>query len=326
MEGKTSVIIPLLIATQANGNNLIRLIVLKSLMTMNYSSLVFKLGNLLNKRVYIFPFSREINTNVENLTIYHEILKECLSNKHVLLTLPEYCLSFKLKTIELCRPGSSLEEAVKLIEIEKWLEKYSKDILDESDEILSVKYQLVYSVGTQSILDGGKLRWEVAQNILKLGSINLKKLKNKYPDSIEYIGNISHIQAFPTIRLLNREPYDELVRMICHDFFNRIDLDLVIVQYTAEDIKHLKNFVTQKSISNITENKIKELDSPYLQVILLILRGLLTNDILYTVLNKRWKVDYGVNLSGYRNLLQAVPYRAKDVPSERYLKFIKDHY
>lgn len=314
-----------MIATQADGKHLIRLIVLKSLMNINYNSLVFKLGNLLNKRVYILPFNREINTGSKNLSIYHETLKECLTNKHVVLTLAEYCLSFKLKTIESCRPGSlfNLEEASKLIDIQKWLETYSKDILDESDEILSVKYQLVYSVGTQSILDGGKLRWEVAQNVLKLASSNLKKLKDKYPDSIEYIEKSSYRQAFPTIRLLNMQPYEELMQNICFDFFNRFGIDLDFVQYTAEDIRHLTNFVRQKQIDDLTLNRIKELDAPALNVILLILRGLLTNDILYTALNKRWKVDYGVNLSGYRNLLQAVPYRAKDVPAERFLTFIK---
>lgn len=65
-------------------------------MKINYTSLVFKLGRLLNKRVYVFPFNREQDTQLDFLNKYHSILKECKENKHVALTLPEYCLSFKL--------------------------------------------------------------------------------------------------------------------------------------------------------------------------------------------------------------------------------------
>ena len=42
--------------------------------------------------------------------------------------------------------------------------------------------------------------------------------------------------------------------------------------------------------------------------------------VLYAVLSKRWRVEYGVNNSNsnsHRRLLQAVPYRGKDVPAKR---------
>ena len=47
----------------------------------------------------------------------------------------------------------------------------------------------------------------------------------------------------------------------------------------------------------------------------MVLRGLLSYDVLYLALSKRWRVEYGVNSKGYRQM--AVPFRAKDVPSER---------
>ena len=47
----------------------------------------------------------------------------------------------------------------------------------------------------------------------------------------------------------------------------------------------------------------------------LILRGLLSYDILFLCLNKRWRIDYGVNNNLNRKI--AVPYRAKDIPAER---------
>ncbi len=290
-------------------------------MNMNYNSLVFKLGRLLNKRIYVFPFNREIDTEPENMKIYFDVLNECKENKHVALTMPEYCLSFKLKTIEMCRLENK-KEAKKLIEIEKWLIANVKDILDESDEILTVKYQLVYSVGRQAPLDGGKLRWEISQNVLELARRCLSELKKKYPESIELNEISGSKQSFPSIRLLNMEPYNELIKKICYYFFNSIGVEPNLPQYTSKDIDQLTEFVIEKEISETTKLEIEKLCHPKdaspsttLKEILLILRGILSHDILFTVLNKRWKVEYGINSKSH--LMQAVPYRAKDVPSER---------
>lgn len=283
---------------------------------MNYKSLVFKLGGLLNKRVYIFPFSRDIDTKLSNLTIYYDLLEECLQNKHVAVTLPEYNLSFKLKTIELCRNDAS--QAEKLIYIEDWLTNKCIDLIDESDEILSVKYQLVYSVGNQSTLDGNDLRWKIVEYILKLTKNNLKKLKTEYPNSVEYIEHENDLISFPLIRLKTKDAYEQLKINICSDFFKRIDLDeFDLLQYVEEDINYLTKFCIQKEVDFNIRSKIENLlgSADNLKDILLILRGLLTHDVLFSALNKRWKVEYGINSN--RSLLQAVPFRAKDVPSER---------
>lgn len=64
-------------------------------------------------------------------------------------------------------------------------------------------------------------------------------------------------------------------------------------------------------LSKIENNKNK------LKHTILILRGLLSYDILYFILSKRWKVQYGVNENSERGLWQAVPFRAKDVAAER---------
>lgn len=51
------------------------------------------------------------------------------------------------------------------------------------------------------------------------------------------------------------------------------------------------------------------------QAILLILAGYLRFGVLESALQKRWRVNYGVNPKGHRKL--AVPFKAKDVASER---------
>ena len=105
-EGKSSVIIPLLVSALSDGNRLVRVIVLRSLLNTNYISLVQKLGGLLHKRVYIFPCRRDIHFSSSHLTTYKKVLSECQKLRGVVLTLPEYVLSFKLKGVEKCREES----------------------------------------------------------------------------------------------------------------------------------------------------------------------------------------------------------------------------
>ena len=102
-EGKTSVIIPLIVTELANRGTLVRVVVLKPLFNMNYNALVHKLGRVLNRRVYVFPCQRDIQFNLEKIELYQRRYEECLRNKGVIITLPEHILSFKLKGLEMCR-------------------------------------------------------------------------------------------------------------------------------------------------------------------------------------------------------------------------------
>jgi hypothetical protein len=52
--------------------------------------------------------------------------------------------------------------------MQKWLETYVRDVLDESDEILHIKYQLIYIIGGQQQIDGGAERWKIIQSVLHL--------------------------------------------------------------------------------------------------------------------------------------------------------------
>jgi hypothetical protein len=51
-EGKTDVILPNLAAKSANKEQLVRIIVLRSLFNTNYEDMSLKLGGMLNIRIY----------------------------------------------------------------------------------------------------------------------------------------------------------------------------------------------------------------------------------------------------------------------------------
>ena len=141
-EGKSSVIVPMLSIALADGKKLIRLIVLNSLFKINYGALVQKLGGSLNKRIYTFKFTRDMEVSQQIILNYQKMLHECKENKGLFITIPEDFLSFKLKCVEM----SKIENATQLLGIQNWKNRNVMDILDESDEILNVMYQCKFNL------------------------------------------------------------------------------------------------------------------------------------------------------------------------------------
>lgn len=79
-EGKTAVIVPILAAVLADGNQACQITVLKSLFARNLKFLRQYLGGLLDRRIYTFPCRRDmkIHQYVEQLLNLHE---ECKTRK-----------------------------------------------------------------------------------------------------------------------------------------------------------------------------------------------------------------------------------------------------
>jgi hypothetical protein len=289
-EGKTSVIIPLLIASLANGDNLVRIIVLNSLLKVNYSGLVQKLGGLLNKRVYTFPCNRDISFTTDRTKQYQRLYEECRLKRGVVLTLPEYCLSFKLKGLEMCQSEEKQNEANSLLATQMWLDKNSRDVLDESDELLSVMYQLIYTSGNVSLVSGGKLRWELAQDVIFRARYHFDELYEKYGENrVEYIRNEKHAQAYPTFRLLEVGPYFELCKRVCRDILESKGEHVKLLRFTESEMDSLLSFVLNQKVDVEARELAEKLtrDQPELKNICLILRGYCAYDILYYVFSKR---------------------------------------
>jgi hypothetical protein len=306
-EGKTNVIVPLLISSLADGKTLVRVIALKSLFNMNYSSLKFKLGGVLNKRVYILRCQRDNYFDQEILSLYKSVYQECIENKGVVITLPEYLLSFKLKGLEIARSKVEKTELAKtFIETQYWLDNVKRDILDESDELLNSKYQLIYPVGNSNFLDSQ--RWLVAQAILNI-------TRNYYT---EYFENEDLAQVYPTLKVLDEKHFMSLRNRICVDILKGKASEISLIHLSKKQIEHVKKYVLDAEVDpesrKITKNIFEKNSTD--RNILLILRNYFVYDVFKFIFTKQWKVDYGVNLRR-KDLLQAVPYRAKDVPAER---------
>ncbi|CAF1375327.1 unnamed protein product [Adineta ricciae] len=100
-EGKTSVILIILSEILANTKQIVRINCLEPLIGVMYELLRNKFSRLLQKKIYMLPYSRGVLFSIENLEKIKEILIECQREKHILLVTPAQRLCFQLKKQEI---------------------------------------------------------------------------------------------------------------------------------------------------------------------------------------------------------------------------------
>jgi hypothetical protein len=305
-EGKTSVIIPMLALTLCSPlSSLVRVVLLKSLLPMNYQLLRFKLGGLLNRRIFSFVCRRDINFNNKQVNQIFDRLQQGLHRCDIILISPEDILSFDLLAIDKCR-RHQFDTARLMLIVQRWLKTFARDVLDESDEILHCKYQLVYTVGDQQQLDGGIERWKLIQLIFNQIKKFAKDIAESDHDDIYYKSS-KRKSDFPEFRLLSHRPFPKLCTKIVDDWLNQ-------KSYRKSDKQCILSFVLD--INTSIETLVDRFSVNDIQLFLII-RGLLSAEVLFVAFKKRYRVNYGVNINSNFNRSMAVPFRAKDVPADR---------
>ncbi|KAL8715171.1 MAG: hypothetical protein Q9220_001129 [cf. Caloplaca sp. 1 TL-2023] len=311
-EGKSSVITPLIAASLADGNQLVRVVVLRSLSRQMQDTLIQRLCGLVNRPIYQMPFSRKNSIDENTIRRMQEMYEECKAKRGVMITQPEHILSFKLIGLERLASGN-YTLGRKLMETQAWLDAHSRPVLDESDEILDVKFQLIYTLGTQRSLDGQSDRWLMIQSIFDIVQRHATLLYSRYPDQVEI--EQATTATFPRIRLLSADVRSHLISKVHHDICESKVTGLVMSNLSARLKRAAASFignldVTARECSDVVEYCSN--DKSYLKKLLLA-RGLITGGILIHLLHgKRWLVNYG--LHSWRCLF-AVPYRAKGIPA-----------
>ena len=305
-------IVPLVAAAIANGDRLARVIVLKSLATQMSDTLAMRLGGLLDRPIYFMTFTRKIKLTTAVVSQIQVLQETCKSSKGILLAQPEHILSFKLIGIERLTAGDFLI-ASSLLKAQSWLEANARDLLDESDEILDVKFQLIYTLGTQRLMDGQPDRWLIVQSMFDLIEKHAVILQKSDPTHIEL--NHRTDSSFPTIRLLSKDIGKRLMSDIADDVLEGHLPTLSFEQCPIHLKQAVLRFIQNIEVSKEDSDTIKGFSSggaSFLQNLLLV-RGLIAYKILLFVLRgKRWSVNYGLHPT---RCLSAVPYRAKGVPA-----------
>jgi len=259
----------------------------------------------LNRRCYAFPCCRDFKIEKKEARLIQKTYLECVKKKGFVITLPVYRLSFQLKAWE--RLGSGYcEDGREILKVEDWLNANARDILDESDEILNVKYQLVYTLGKQIPVGGGSLRWKICQKVLRLVPGIIEGSSSQFGTTVMELKTRKSPQKFHFVRVLQSTCYPTLCLKIAEAAMNgEGGIQIPELLSSRLDRKILLQFLTNQSIPKETFNYVfgKFPAGPH-QETLLILRGILACGALSTALEKRWRVNYGVNPTGKKTFLK----------------------
>ncbi|KAI6011141.1 hypothetical protein EDC04DRAFT_2882285 [Pisolithus marmoratus] len=218
-EGKSSIIVPATASVLADGNKLVRAVVPKALASQMFHILVDRLGGLAGRRIFYLPFSRSLHIDRSGAREIQAILEQCVRERGILVVQPEHILSFKLLSVEK-QLGDTTDIAEELLQTQRWLHSHARDILDESDEVLHVRNQLIYAIGLQRPLEGSPTRWSTTQQILRLVKKHAPVLHAAFPLGVEYEHCHRHSGAFPHIRILHLEAGKELISRIAQDIMD----------------------------------------------------------------------------------------------------------
>ncbi|EJT76895.1 hypothetical protein GGTG_06809 [Gaeumannomyces tritici R3-111a-1] len=310
-EGKSTVIVPTVAAALANGNRLVRVVAAKAQAPQMRQMLLSKLGGLLDIKIHQPPFSRALRLNAAQVSSIARDLQACREEGGVLLVQPEHLLSFKLMGLEFLIDGKT-SISQELIKTQCLLESTSRDIVDESDENFSVKFELVYTMGTQRPIDFSPDRWHLLLNVLAVVKDVALAIAQEMPRSFA-INDQNGSGSFPRLRIFDQEAQNCLV----HAIAKRICQTGLPGLPIARQGDYSRKPSTPEEIAAVETPGARGLWSESTQRPLLLLRGLLAGGVLGFVFSKRWRVSYGFDQSRNPPTRLAVLYRAKDCPSAR---------
>lgn len=316
-EGKSSVIVPIAATALSNGSQIVRVIVAKPQAKQMHQMLISKLSGLLDRPIFRMPFSRAVHMGADKADNVYKLAHRCMKEGGILMLQPEHLLSFQLMGLE-CAITGHVEIARSLLKTQRLFNTCSRDIVDESDENFSVKFELIYTMGKQTPIEHTPERWVVIQNVLSRFARICLQLKTSFPESLDV--DDRHPERFPRIRILRPDAeatiLTSLSEFICSTGMSGFPI--------ARQRTQTRNAVN-RYISNIDLTK-KEIDAVEQSSFwgettagnILLLRGLLSGGILsFAFGQKRWRVDYGTHPNRETKTRLAVPFRAKDNPTPR---------
>ncbi|CAG7558102.1 unnamed protein product [Fusarium equiseti] len=316
-EGKSTVIVPMVATALATGCKMVRVIVAKPQAKQMHQMLVSKVAGLLDRPVYLLPFCRDIKMDVQRANSIHRLVNNCMAEGGVLLVQPEHLLSLQLMELE-CHLSSNKGAADRLRMIRDLFDHASRDIVDESDENFSVKFELIYTLGQQCSIEDSPSRWAVVQEVLGLVARISGEAKPEFSKSLEF--DHRNEGQYPIVRFLHPDAGKEVLNRVASQICTTGMYGFPISHQPEKFRKAVQCYITEWELTQ-TDVEVVE-SSPFFGGAsvdrTLLLRGLFAGGILAFALGqKRWRVNYGVDLQRQSGTKLAVPFRAKDSPTPR---------
>ncbi|RTE68362.1 hypothetical protein BHE90_017259, partial [Fusarium euwallaceae] len=300
-----------------DGSHLVRVVVAKPQSKQMYQMLVSKLAGFLDRPVYQLPFSRDIQLSESQAETIHKHVTRCMREGGVLLVQPEHLLSFQPMELE-CHADRKSRVAERMAEIRQLFHESSRDVVDEIDENLSVKFELVYTVGQQRPIDHSPDRWRVIQEVLGFVFRFCTEAEVEFPQSLDIVGR--HPGRVPRVRILRRGVEATIFERVA-DFICETGMDGFPIARQPPAVRNaVLRYITQLDLPDVEVETVKNSsfwhDST--ESHLLLLRGLFASGVLaFAFAQKRWRVNYGLDPDRKTGTKLAVPFRAKDNPTPR---------
>ena len=322
-EGKTRVILPMLALHFSADGKLPRLNILSSVITEAVEHLRNVLSTpVLRVKVCATPFVRDVELNIERLAAMCSVLQYCLKSGGVLVVAPEHRQSLTLKRIE-CELEAKEQNDI-CAELNRVADLPKVDIIDESDEVLRYNTKLIYTGGNHTQLPSLDVRCVVIQAVLRV--LANSSVMSLLTDNIADRSSGSKFAGgFTPLRLIPGTEFDAIkpafLRAVASTLLNDptppygLRWVAVLAQKNEGLLLQVVEYVAappdDSDLGELLEN---EFDEGQMDAIIM-LRGLLHHGLLLHCLQKRHRVDYGVNQSGRKRI--AVPFHGCDTPAPR---------
>eukprot|EP00961_Rhodomonas_salina_P083206 1117888-Rhodomonas_salina.1 len=326
-DGKTSVIMPIILCRSADGHRLVRGTVLSSLYPENTRDWQHKVGGMLGRRIYPMLCRRDLRITKQ---IAEQHVRRCEMIRragHFVVTVPEHRLSLVNKALESAAlqhtENSDVGASMKLMELLRGMEQTGRDFLDESDELLSPKYQLVYTLGAPADMDGGVRRWVTHFAVIQSVGDHALAMQDIFgKDCVEVTattGEARRAYEYPGVRLLSGERSVDAFRWLRQQVLSDLLSKPSDVHSSLRTSLTMEERVVFEQLAMDPQPPAQAQQAQLedrARSLALMLRGILTHEVLRAVLEKRWRVQYGAHPTriGYE---MAVPYRGKDAAQEQ---------
>lgn len=317
--GKTRVIVPMLLLHWRRAGQLVRLNFLSALLPEAFEFMHHNLtaSSMFGFKLLQIPFHRDVEVSPERIAALLSAASFCLREGGALFMTPEARCSLHLKQHELWLAGREGERAA----LASFEAIPCKDVLDESDALLRVKYQLVYAVGAATKLPALDERCNALRLVLD-GLLHSPQVAAILADERVAVREPGPPGAFfANLRLLPGEHLEAVkpalnAALAAHALANTpawlqrfaAKRRAQVLRYIIDTATAADAIIPPSAFGGHTERR----DA------LLALRGLIASGVVVHSLLKRWRVDHGVVPEGpLRRKRLAVPFRAADTSAER---------
>jgi len=331
-QGKTRVILPMLVLELARpgSDQIVRLNFLSQLLSEAYDFLHRSLtASLAFRRLVQLPFHRDVRLSALDVRRVLVFLERCRAAGGSVVVAPEQRLSLQLKWHAARLAGNDALVA-ELTRLDGQL--HFHDILDECDALLSHRFQLIYAIGSATLLPSGSIRWVAAQAVLRAVSRHDGRVcellsRDNVSRRLSLLaergaGSFDDIRLLPGDELERHTP--DLLRAQADDVIDHSPYQLRWLNEHRQGPARaaIVRFVTDPSMS-LDQFRLEtvglrsDLGGKLQEETLLALRSLLACSLVSHCLCRRHRVDYGVDARRGHKTRVAVPFRGSDTPSER---------